>query len=175
VKLLRISLLLFVACSSSSSTSPADAGADAASPPPPADAGADASQGTFSATLGDAGVESFDDIRGAALATGANQFNITARKGSSGAQVHLQFPGAAAGSFKCHDARVEYTDDSKNVYGTDVMLAGTDCAIDVSASGAVGQHVVGTFSATMRRVDLGPPTTLDVSGSFDVVRQADEQ
>lgn len=164
--------MALVACSSSSTATQSgtpDAGPDVT---PITDAGSDASAGSLEATIGEAGLETFPQILRAALQKSNDEFTITAAKGNPRVFVHFQ--GAAAGTFACNVASVEYDDGAGSTFNASRDFEGTDCTVTIDAIGAVGENVKGTFSGTMRKAALGPADTTKITGSFQVVRQPDD-
>ena len=141
---------------------PDDAGSDAAT-----DA---AAANVISAEL-DSAVERFTDAR-ARHYLGSGAMSLVG--GSAAPSVNLFFYGTAPGTYSCASsaskASMIYRTSQGGYQATSSMGS---CTIAVSVVGSPGERIVGTYSATLKRLTGNGPVAIDVKGSFDVVRSGD--
>jgi len=68
-------------------------------------------------------------------------------------------------------ARFQYSTPDGSVFGSPSSgPAAASCQVVITAFGAIGESVVGSFTATLDRIAGSQPTPVVVSGTFDVVR-----
>lgn len=104
---------------------------------------------------------------------------------SGGISVSLTFPGGKTGMFDCTGkTSVLFSTKSASSFGASTYNAGVSgtgetlgsCTIAVTAFGAVGEPIVGTFRATVQKSvggsSLPAQRTIDV-GAFHVLREPD--
>ena len=140
------------------------------------DAAADASRVTV--RVGDGGDQVLDPAF-ASFVIPSEMMGIVANGKPS---INMFFHGTATGTFSCapdagptHAASILYRPvDAGSSYEANDSIG--SCSIVVTEAGQVGGRVRGTFSATTTRLLAGPtPSTMKLTGSFDVTRGNDVQ
>jgi hypothetical protein len=100
---------------------------------------------------------------------------------TAGRVVKISFPGKVPGTFRCGDdggalTSIRFT-EPRGTYSTLGAADLTPCAIAVTQYGAVGAHIVGTFSGLLILTSgsTGSPKQVTVTdGKFDVLRLMDQ-
>lgn len=88
--------------------------------------------------------------------------------------VALQFPGKTTGTFTCGTSGVFVNYSDGTARWTTINQAGASCTITVTAFGEVGGRITGTFSATTKPLLNATGNVELTSGTFNVLRQADQ-